>query len=300
MATITIPAGTPSTVFITSTGNFFGNFTTTVEAVATDNDPTSNFFETTDTITVTEPGETYTVTYLGYVTIMGTDYLVYSEPDDGITVVAGISLDIDSYPNVSALSINSGGFAACFAAGTLIATPQGEVAVDALAIGDMIRTADGRDVPVKWIGRQTVAKFFVGEKAQMVRIAAGTLGTHTDLCVTGDHGVIIDGYVVNASALVNGHSIDFVPLCDLEDRYAVYHIDTAAHDVILANGAAAETYLDTPGRQVFDNYHEYLALYGKEPLIAESQMLRISAQRLLPDRIRSLVGIEVEPQKARA
>jgi hypothetical protein len=44
----------------------------------------------------------------------------------------------------------------CFLAGTLIATPTGEVPVECLNIGDLVLTADGRAVPVKWIGRQTI------------------------------------------------------------------------------------------------------------------------------------------------
>jgi hypothetical protein len=48
----------------------------------------------------------------------------------------------------------------CFLAGTLIATPTGAVPVETLAIGDPILTADGRTVPVKWLGRQTLSTRF--------------------------------------------------------------------------------------------------------------------------------------------
>jgi hypothetical protein len=53
--------------------------------------------------------------------------------------------------------IDTGDFAVCFVAGTLIATPDGERAVEALAIGDLVMTANGRAVPVKWLGRQTLS-----------------------------------------------------------------------------------------------------------------------------------------------
>ena len=42
----------------------------------------------------------------------------------------------------------------CFAAGTMIATPEGETAVEELSISDSILTASGKTVAVKWIGRQ--------------------------------------------------------------------------------------------------------------------------------------------------
>lgn len=180
----------------------------------------------------------------------------------------------------------------CFGEGTLIATPNEEVAVEQLKIGDLIRTSDGRDVPVKWIGKQTLAKLFAGSKAQLVCIRAGALGNHTDLYVTGDHGMVLDGYMINASALVNDCSIHWVSFSETPDRQTVYHVETEEHDIILANGAASETYLDVPNRQAFDNYQEYLDLYGAEKAVSENQMPRISSRRLLPKELLERLGIE--------
>jgi hypothetical protein len=185
---------------------------------------------------------------------------------------------------------DGGPYAYCFAPGTGIATPSGEVAVERLAIGDPILTADGREVPVRWIGRQSVSTMFAGERARPVRIAAGALGDglpHYDLTVTADHGMILDGLVINAGALVNGSTITLVPLAELPARVTYYHVETEDHDVILANGAAAETFIDYAGRAAFDNHAEYLALYGAEPMIAELPLPRISAARQLPAAIRA-------------
>lgn len=174
------------------------------------------------------------------------------------------------------------GAANCFLAGTLIATPDGEIAIEDLGIGDYVRTAEGGNTPVLWVGRQTIRKRFWRERAQLVRIRAGALGTHSDLYVTADHGMILKGFIVNASALVNGSTINFVPLDETPERQTVYHIETRAHDVVFANGAASETYLDLPGRSAFDNFGDYLDLYGSERTIQENPMPRISAPRLLP------------------
>ncbi|WP_245890470.1 Hint domain-containing protein [Roseovarius confluentis] len=188
-------------------------------------------------------------------------------------------------------------FATCFAAGTLIATPDGETAVEALCAGDLVTTAKGRAVPVKWIGRQTRLPFFSGAAAAPVRIKAGALGDglpHNDLTVTGDHGMILDGLVINASALVNGTTIDWVPMTDLPDRVTYYHIETEEHDVIVANGAAAETFIDYVSRQKFDNYAEYVDLFGDDRTIVEMPLPRISAARLVPQSIRDRLNIHAQ------
>ena len=96
---------------------------------------------------------------------------------------------------------------------------------------------------------------------QPVRIRAGALGNglpHSDLTVTADHGMVIDGLIINASALINGTTIDWVPMDELPDRVTYYHVETEDHDVILANGAPAETFVDAVTRSHFDNHQEYL------------------------------------------
>jgi hypothetical protein len=176
----------------------------------------------------------------------------------------------------------------------MITTQTGETAVEHLKIGDFLRTETGANVPIKWIGRQTIYKWRQNSKTSLVRIRAGVLGKglpHSDLTVTADHGILIDGYVINASALVNGATIDWVPLAELADSFIVYHIETEAHDVILANGAPAETFIDYVGRRSFDNYQEYIDLFGAERLTQEMPLPRISARRLLPTGIRARFGI---------
>jgi hypothetical protein len=185
----------------------------------------------------------------------------------------------------------------CFALGSLIETPDGERAVETLKIGDLVRTATGSETKILWVGRQSVAKYCATPTAQPVRIRAGALGNdlpHADLTVTADHGMVIDGYVINASALVNNDTIDFVPVAELPEQFAYYHIETENHDVILANGAATETFVDAAGRAAFDNYQEYLDLYGAERIIPEMRRPRISSQRLLPDAIKTRLNIAEE------
>ncbi len=187
---------------------------------------------------------------------------------------------------------------ACFAKGTRIATTTGPVNVEQLGPGDVVLTAEGSATAVRWLGHRTTLTALCIGGMDAVCIKAGALGNglpHTDLTVTGDHGMVIDGLVINASALINGTTIDWVPMEDLPDRVTYYHVETEDHDVILANGAPAETFVDYAGRQAFDNYQEYLDLYGLERIVPEMDRPRITSRRLVPEAIRARLGI-VEPE----
>jgi hypothetical protein len=186
----------------------------------------------------------------------------------------------------------------CFAPGTGIATPTGETAVEDLAIGDTILTNEGKQVPVRWVGHQTLRKVVgsFNEKIRPVLIREGALGgglPHSNLTVTADHGMMIDDMVINASVLVNGSTIDYVPLDELPSSVTYYHIETEQHDVILANGAPAETFVDYLSRTGFDNYQEYMDLYGCERIIPDMKCTRISTGRMLPRYLNERFGIPV-------
>lgn len=236
---------------------------------------------------------TTTIPFTGYtITIGGFEYGVFDNAGSDWVLPLPVDGTTQSIVPIFGTSNafqteTSGSLFLCFGAGSLIATPQGETPVEALRIGDQVRVAGGGAVPVRWIGRQTLVKAFAGPKAQLVRIAAGALGNHTDLYVTADHGMVLGGYVVNAGALVDGADIDFVPLSQTPERQVVYHIETEAHDVIFANGAASETYLDIPDRRAFDNFAAYQARYGPERRIRETALPRISSARLLPAEVQA-------------
>ncbi|WP_431284792.1 Hint domain-containing protein [Humitalea sp. 24SJ18S-53] len=183
----------------------------------------------------------------------------------------------------------------CFMAGTLVATPSGQAAVETLAIGDMVLAADGRAVPVMWLGRQTVSTMFgMTETRHPVLIRAGALGNNLpvrDLGVTADHAMLIDGVLVQAGALVNGSSIIRMPLADLGDRFTVFHIETEHHEIIVAEGAATETFIDNVTRRRFDNFAEFAALYGAEGRpMDELPQPRAMSLRQVPAVIRARIA----------
>ena len=65
------------------------------------------------------------------------------EPDPG-SVGAGVDPSWTPQGNAGALAVLATGFAACYAAGTGIATPGGDVAIEKLAIGDLVTDGVGR------------------------------------------------------------------------------------------------------------------------------------------------------------
>jgi len=214
--------------------------------------------------------------------------LVFTPPGAGETC-AYFETDPGTATTGDAGVLTEASQAVCFAEGTRIATPAGERPVEALQRGDLILSADGRAIPVKWVGRQTLHRRFARPERTLVRVAAGALGgalPRRDLKVTADHGLLIDGMLVNAGALVNGGSVNYVSPSDATETYSVYHIETDDHDVILAEGAPAETYIDYVARRAFDNHAEYVALYGDEQTIAEMPAPRISAARLVPQALK--------------
>jgi hypothetical protein len=68
----------------------------------------------------------------------------------------------------------------------------------------------------------------------------------------------LDGVLIEARDLVNGTSI-VQP--DRADRIDYFHLELDAHDVILAEGAESESYIDDDNRRMFDNASDYAACY---------------------------------------
>ena len=137
----------------------------------------------------------------------------------------------------------------CFAAGTRISTEHGEVAVEAIGVGERVRVllgggADGF-AEVVWVGRREVD--CVGHaqprKVWPVRVAAGAFGPgrpYAELWLSPDHAVFVEGVLIPVRCLVNGSTVVQVPV----ERVVYHHVELAEHDVLLAQGLPAESFLD--------------------------------------------------------
>ncbi len=193
------------------------------------------------------------------------------DPTTGGTITVGTMLGSGTL-DIAVTGYHPGGFAAtqdgaktgtdifandaapCFAQGTRILTQAGERPVESLAVGDLVPVASGRRLRrIVWIGstRVDLARHAAPDKVAPVRIAAGTFGPglpHRDLIVSPDHAVWTGAALVPAYLLANGMTITRAPA---EGVITYWHVELDAHDLVLAEGLAAESYLDTGNRALF-------------------------------------------------
>lgn len=145
----------------------------------------------------------------------------------------------------------------CFVVGTMVRTPDGEVAVEKLKPGDMVITRDDGPQPLRWIGQRQVRA--EGDLAP-IRIRAGTFGKHRQIMVSPQHRILLkdrmaellfgEGEVlVAAKHLLSDHSVTRV--CGGFVTYV--HLMFDKHQVIYTQDLETESFLPGPQTSsVFD------------------------------------------------
>jgi hypothetical protein len=187
-----------------------------------------------------------------------------------------------------------GGDQKCFLKGTRIRTPRGEVAVETLAVGDLVETVSGDSKPITWIGHRRFER--QGDErwptdilpVKVARSALGPLTPHSDLYLSDAHALHLDGLLIPVRQLINGRSI---VRCTVDANAIEYfHIELAGHEVILAEGAPAET-LRGRGDIAFDNWVGALpAVEDVAPMKPFAPLVPYRARDIVRSRLRTAVS----------
>lgn len=142
----------------------------------------------------------------------------------------------------------------CFAAGTKIMTPDGEIAIEKIIENNLISTLDNGAQPVRWIGKRKLTWLDLAYNSHLlpVRIKAGALGNNaptSDLLVSPQHRVLVrskvaqrmfgvDEVLVAAKHLLE---MDGVEIATDITKIEYYHILFDRHEVIFSNGTETES-----------------------------------------------------------
>ncbi len=180
--------------------------------------------------------------------------------DDGSYAATVFQLDFTSESGQALLATDT--TTACYCPGTLILTNCGERSVEGLAIGDTAVTAAGEHRTICWLGRRSYARRFLAANpaVQPICFRAGSLGgglPRRDLLVSPEHAIFLDGVLIPARHLENGSTI----VQQRVEQVDYYHVELDTHDVLLAEGAPAESFLPTGTRGQFNNAAEHAAFY---------------------------------------
>ena len=149
----------------------------------------------------------------------------------------------------------TGNFMVCFVEGTQIDTVSGLVPVEKLNVGDLVRTVDNGSQAIRWIGSREVA---ATDATYPVRISAGALGTglpSRDLQVSQQHRLLTCSRIAErmfgqSQVLIAAKKLVGMPGITLvSDRslVAYWHILCDRHEIVLADGAPAETLFEKFG-----------------------------------------------------
>ena len=134
----------------------------------------------------------------------------------------------------------------CFALGTWITTPNGQVPIEELAAGDMVVTMDHGPQPIRWISSSK--RHAIGDMAPIL-IRKGALGNTRDLRVSPQHRMLLSGWhaevlfgerevLATAKSLVNDHSI----LREEGGEVEYFHMLFDSHEIVYAEGAPSESF----------------------------------------------------------
>ncbi|MDC0736813.1 Hint domain-containing protein [Cognatishimia sp. SS12] len=181
----------------------------------------------------------------------------------------------------------------CFAAGTLIRTKKGDIAVEDLIAGDQVLTHNGHARRLVMNMRRELQATHLADnpKLRPIRIVAGALGgglPKRDLLVSRQHRMLVQSRIAErmfgtSETLVSAIRLTALPgiFVDTEaESVAYHHLLFDQHEVIFAEGAPSESLLT--GAEALktispDAREEILALFPEIGAMAEAAPARVIA-----------------------
>ena len=183
-------------------------------------------------------------------------YVIFA--DGGYVFFSNTSYDAGTTLSLETDETDHPGLPVCFTKGTLIDTPDGPKLVESLKAGDTV-IGSKRIGRVKWVGWRNYSfqplrmSEELRQKSVPVRIRRGAIDDNVpsmDLLVSPWHHILIDGALVRANDLVNGHTI----IQELDAKQVNYfHIELDQFDVVRAHGVYSESWADGGNRDFFEN-----------------------------------------------
>ena len=148
---------------------------------------------------------------------------------------------------------------ACFTSGSLVLTAQGKIAVEDLAVGDLVLTRDNGFQPIRWIGRRdlSAAELAIAPQFNPVQIARGAMGRglpERDMQVSPQHRMLINtprADLLFGEPEVLAAAIHLIGMPGITratpGRISYFHILFDEHQLVCADGAWSESF--QPGQR---------------------------------------------------
>ncbi|MGC1504896.1 MAG: Hint domain-containing protein [Sulfitobacter sp.] len=207
-----------------------------------------------DEITLSDGTNSYRMTEI-YIASSNSYYYIFQGPAPQM----GVQYTVTSVtnPNSTSYSSFSNEGVVCFAAGTLILTPRGEVPVESLCKGDLVTTMDHGPRRIRLVVTRRLKFPASPEKHKPIEIKADTLGLDCpkrDLCVSPQHRMLITDArlsralglteaLVPAKGLIRLRGVRQKLGCmDVEYIHLVFD----QHEIIFAEGAPTESFFPGP------------------------------------------------------
>ena len=139
----------------------------------------------------------------------------------------------------------------CFTAGTMIRTPQGEVAVEGLRAGDLVTTLDHGPQPVLWAAARHLSATTLAQMPHLrpVRLTKSLTGTGRDLLVSPQHAVLLRHpqaqSLVRAAHLARCGTAGARIARGLR-QVSYVHLMFIRHEIIFANDTLSESFYPGP------------------------------------------------------